>query len=67
MERKGFLVFYANLPEKVSMQMDDYIELIRRTNKGLFEMSEQDGYPVMIFPVFNEACRVEKVDLPKGA
>lgn len=65
MERKGFLIFYANLTDKMTMNMDEYIELIRRTNSTLFEMSEKEGYPVMIFPVFNEACRLQKVDLEK--
>jgi hypothetical protein len=63
MERKGFLVFFINLPDTANLKMEDYIELVRKNNETLFEMSSQDGYPVMIFPVFNEACRVQKIEL----
>ncbi len=63
MERKGFVVFYLNINNPDTIKMDDYIDLVRRQNSSIIAKLEKDGYDSMFVPCFNEACRVERIDI----
>lgn len=63
MELKGFIVFYLNLNHDNTMTMENYIDLAKSHNTQLFAKLAEEGYPTLFVPCFDEACRVEKIDL----
>jgi hypothetical protein len=64
MERKGVVIFYLNIKKEATpLTFDDYVALLMRHNSAVIEQLKQDGYSTMFVPTFEEACRVEKIDM----
>lgn len=63
MERKGFVVFYLNINNPDTIKVDDFIDLVRRQNSPIIAKLASEGYDSMFVPCFNEACRVERIDI----
>jgi len=63
---KGFVNFFLNINEhNKHVSIEDYIELIRKHNAASIEILAKEGYLSIFVPCFNEACRVDKVDIIK--
>lgn len=64
--RKGFVTFFLNINasnKEMGLDVDTYIELVRRQNEASIKILAEDGYESIFLPVFDEACRVEKTDI----
>lgn len=62
---RGVLVVYVNYHPEQGETREDCIAFLQNQNRELFNslMTETD-YRVMFVPTTNEACRVERVDIP---
>lgn len=68
-ENKGFVVFFVNINEKNQSQisLEEYINLIRKYNAETIDVLGKQGYPSLFMPCFDEACRVQKIDIDSDA
>ena len=62
--RKGFVTFFLNITENnKDIGMEKYVALVRKENQASIDALAKEGYVCILLPVFDEACRVEKVDI----
>ena len=63
----GILVVYLNYETVTGgkADIDQWFELVKKTNQELFEKMRMAGYEVMIIPTIHEMTKVEKHSFDK--
>lgn len=62
---KGFVVYYMNITPAMDSRKEELLQFIKTSNKDLFAKFLADGYEAMYVITYNEATRIDLIDLDK--